>query len=136
MGHDIDLMISGNTVNSTYISFNWSEFSNIFHISNIHGHSGKKGVIRKLKEAISQLKQEGYDEHKEIRIDGWGNPHKNIKLSKEDHQIEKVCMFASHLSRFLKLAEKYPSARWYSDQVTSIQSLYEFSGEEESDSEP
>ena len=129
MGHDIDLKINNVTVASTYISFNWTSWQKYFHISDIHGHSGENGVIRKLTEALEELKKDKYvpDPDFEIILDGWGNAISGHNLTEDELTIQKGCVFASHIARFLQLAKKYPKAYWYSDQCyESEKKLYQF----------
>lgn len=67
MGHDI--LIGGRDI---YISFNWTCFSDIWHISNIHGHDNIDGRVSKsLKEAIEKLAEMGYVPQKDPKVDSW-----------------------------------------------------------------
>ena len=128
MGHDITLKLSNIGFAWTRISFNWSEsqYKKYFHISDIHGHSGKNGVIRKLKEALKELAKDNYHPNTETIIDCWGHPPNGVTLTEEQLSFQKYCMFASHLSRFLQLAEQNPKAYWYSDQCFAYKKLYQY----------
>ena len=129
MGHDIDLKINNATVASTYISFNWTSWQKYFHISDIHGHSGENGVIRKLTEALEKLKKDKYvpDPDIEIILDGWGNASNDHNLTEDELTFQQGCVFASHIARFLQLAENYPKAYWYTDQCYEPEKkLYQF----------
>ena len=53
----------GSVVDHTYMSFNWTDFKQIFYIGEIHSHCGKQ-VIPRLKKALEKLKKEGYGNFK------------------------------------------------------------------------
>lgn len=73
MGHDIDLVDDGVIVASTYISFNWSCFSKLFHIGDIHGHDNGDGRIsRRLSRALKRLEVAGFEPRNDMRVDRWG----------------------------------------------------------------
>lgn len=114
MGHDIDI---GN-IKTVYISFNWACYSDIFHISDIHGHSNEdRRISRKLKEALITL---GVEPRDDLGVDIWGQPRPEGGMK----SLPCRCMFAMILTNFLKLAEEYPDEYWYSDQVSKVKPLY------------
>lgn len=143
-----NVLVDGRVVAYTGITFNWSCFSDTFHINMIHGHRGDEGVIRRLQEALDQLKGMGYEPNVGMAVDSWGNPKvepvgwngcewtATQKLRSdwmEDHATDRYCMFAYHIKNFLYIAKRHPEAYWYSDQVWGVQPLYEYEGVELAD---
>lgn len=119
MGHDIDIVDEdGYSLCTTRISFNWSAYSDYFHVRDIHGRQGYL-VSMKIAEALRKLKAEGITPNEDMRVDDWGHAKdKSVKNSwdLEEYEIDRKCMFAHKLSRFKNLADEYPTGTWYSDQ--------------------
>ena len=167
MGHGLELVEDDEIVAEEYLSYNWSKGNaDNFHVGQICGHTGNKGVIARLEHVLNILEQNRAMPHKATKVDGWGNllpayhiektnnnskfwkfwfffkkwfildnseeeetlPSNNI--SKEDLQIERMHMLATHVQRLLKTARRYPNARWYSDSCEIAVRLGEYSGVE------
>ncbi len=173
MGHGLELVEDDKIVAEEYLSYNWSkEDADNFHVGQICGHTGNKGVIARLEHVLNILEQNKAMPYKATKVDGWGNLlpsyrlyHPSIEkttnnkfwdflnffkkwwifgksvqeeeeilpsnnVSKEDLQIERRHMFATHMQRLLKTARRYPNARWYSDSCEIAARLGEYSGVE------
>lgn len=128
MGHNIVIKCPNGRTATTRISINWSSFSDIFHIGDICGHSGKNGVIKKLKEAIATLNGLGIISENEIKVDGYGNLPHGIILSNYELYLHRRSMFTSILMNFLQIAENNPEGYWYSDQAGIAKKLYDHIG--------
>jgi hypothetical protein len=143
MGHDIDILEGGPkgyTLTETNISFNWSKFSEYFHIRDIQGHPGRL-VAKHLHEVLYKLAKDGYEPNANMRVDGWGQAIDKSAVNAwddPDYKKDLMCMFAYHIKSFLTLAERHPNGYWYSDQVSGGSPLYDVEpklGSDDSDNE-
>jgi hypothetical protein len=126
MGHGIDLISPGaGLVYQITLSYNWSSKSDLFHISEICGHRGRR-VIKRLTQALNDLKGRGIEPNFEIvpGVDSWGwvdggdrkifHPENEDKdTGTNDKNLWRT--FASVLDGFRDLAQTYPKAYWFSD---------------------
>ena len=133
MGHDIGLIDpeSGKFVARTSISFNHGRMRKYFHIRDIHGHCGNRGVLEKLTCTMSKLQEDGYDPRQLKKVDPWGVPKEC--MSDNELSLQRGHMFASIINHFVELAEEFPNAYWFSDQVFESSTLYGVDGVEEDD---
>lgn len=123
MGHDIEIKnLEGLKIADTYIPFNYTEFSEIFHISNICGHCGNRGIIKKINEAIIELRRLGVIEYKDHILDHGDD----LDLDEEEKLVHKRSRFLVYLKEFSDIARTYPYGFWSSDQVYKHDKLYDF----------
>jgi hypothetical protein len=132
MGHNIKLYNKdSNEVASTYISFKYHEFLNYFHISEINGHSGKNGIIKKLSRTLKLLIKDGVNPKLKLKVDCCGTPLKEFKLDENELKVQKILSFYNIINSFFDLSKKYPDAYWYSDQVCDIDTLNGWTGKKD-----
>ena len=133
MGYDIELINKNNEVVKTeYFSYNWNMYKHCaayFNAKRLYGHSGEKGVIDHLESVLNDLDQKS----EATKVDGWGDPLKDIILSEEELKSEQLSMFATHIQRFLETAKKFPDARWYIDDYEISEKLNGHCGVERKD---
>ena len=116
MGHDIDLIEDGYKVRHTYITFNFSKYSDKYPgIHALHGHSNDT-VIKILKKTLKLLLDDDIVPQVHMpssRALTFGVP--------DDPQKDLEC-YAACLQEFLQLALIYKGRKvyWYSDQVWEI----------------
>jgi hypothetical protein len=82
-----------------YISYNFGKFSDYWHISEAHGHSGKT-ILHQLEKVLFKLTQEGVTPKLENGQDGW-SASKNV--------------FMLHLVRLKTQCSKHLKDHLYSD---------------------
>ena len=74
MGHGLELVEDDEIVAEEYLSYNWSnEGADNFHVDQICGHTGNKGVISRLEHVLNKFEQNGAMPNKATKVDGWGN---------------------------------------------------------------
>ena len=90
-------------IDSSYISFNFSEYSHIWHIRNSHGHTCST-ISKQLTKALDECKKNGWCAETPEGMTGWSvDPH----------------VFTYHVQRILKFVNRagYENYRMVSDQV-------------------
>ena len=114
MGFDIDIFQGEEHVDSSYLSYNWSVFKDIFYIRDVDDKDSEH-VENLLQRGLDKLKEMGYTANDNMRVDGWGKVHRKpeIKTFDTDEYTDDLhCMFAWHLNRLLLLAHTHPGATW------------------------
>ena len=118
MGHDLDIVdcdakriAEGNlyeleSIDSSYISFNFSDYSHIWHIRHSHGHTCAT-VAKQLTDALAECKRNGWRTKIPDDMDGW---------STNEH------VFTYHMQRLLTFVSQpgYGNYRIISDQVWDV----------------
>ena len=62
MGHGLELVEDDEIVAEEYLSYNWSnEGADNFHVGQICGHTGNKGVISRLEHVLNKFEQKWSD---------------------------------------------------------------------------
>ncbi len=118
MGHDLDIVdcdakriAEGNlyeleSIDSSYISFNFSDYSHIWHIKRSHGHTCATAA-KQLADALAECKRNGWCAKIPKGMDGW---------STNEH------VFTYHIQRLLTFVSQpgYGNYRIISDQVWGV----------------
>jgi len=134
MGHDIDIIIDNETVDSTYISNNWSDLHTIWYVGDdMHGYRGKE-VARRAKRALRFLKEKHGIEPAKVPYPPYGNwgygmDRKNNRL--EDN--ERKAIFAYLIHEFMLLGDKYPLAKFMDDQTYCLSEVIKYTDYEDDD---
>lgn len=133
MGHDIEIIVEGQVVDELYITGNFSCLDERYEgIYDFHGHTGKN-VARIIKNMLIRAAKDGFKPGVPDKSNlnwGWGN-----KDGKKLPEKEFIGVFLYIMKGFLEKAEKYPTGRWYSDQVSEIRPFKDEDGEYDSDGE-
>lgn len=95
--HDVD--------DESYLSFNFSRFSDYWHVRKGHGHSGRVVAIQ-LRAVIERLENEVIS--CDIPYDG-------------DEWTPTINVFHYHMKRLLRFVDGYPDATFLSDQIRNIE---------------
>jgi hypothetical protein len=119
MGHDVEIIVEGQVVDELYITGNfWTVRDRYGGIYDFHGHTGKT-VARIIKNILSRAANlDGYEPGVPDQSNpnwGWGSNEGKPMPEKEFIEV-----FLYIMKGFLEKAEKYPTGRWYSDQVFKI----------------
>ena len=115
MGYDIELVAAGGeagdqTHEQLYLSYTWSQYDKYWHASSAHNVKGRY-VERQLVTALQRLAEEQIFPDDTLGVDGWGCLEGYV-MSSDDHEYERLCMFAYHLKQFLNYARRYPDTTW------------------------
>lgn len=118
MGYGIKIKLGNQTFETTYISYNWSDFSDYWHVSK--DVSRLKGFVVALKGRIA-LEKIKNDKNITPSIPdpenyNWGYGLRND--TEDMNESERLGVFAYHIERFIKLGEQYNDCFFFTDHDT------------------
>lgn len=120
MGHDVEIIIEGQVVHEMYITGNfYSLYDRYEGVYDFHGHTGTT-VARIIRKTLQKMTKDGYsagipDKNNHNWYWGLDKEGKNRLCEKDFTQV-----FFWYMQEFLTVSEKYPTGRFYSDQVFRI----------------
>lgn len=98
MGYEIIIMDGNNTLDIDYMSYNFSKFRDIWHVSFMNNKTGKE-ILLTLKKIRNTLKERG-----NTGI---------LRLNEEDGWTGNENVFLYHINRLILKCMKYSECKFY-----------------------